>query len=136
MVKATQQELANMDVEVTAEALAEQRLIEMGFVQKDNGSWYKPKAARKDRLGLSKDGEKNKRALLADTLEKVKTGYESALQILNGQVVRNEQTLPIAGLSASQIHWLDEQTQAIHDSVIGQLNAGHRMSTATIVVPD
>jgi hypothetical protein len=130
-------ETDSMDVEVTAEALAEQMMIEQGMVKRDDGSWYKPKATRKDKLNLSSRSEKDRtKALLGDYCQSIKDSYDRVLGLLNGQVVRAGEKLSLAPLSDAQIDWFDVQLADVHASIIKQLRAGRRMSVSTTVVPD
>ncbi len=127
----------NMDVEVTAEALAEQMMTEQGMVKREDGTWYKPKAARKDKLNLASRSEKDRtKALLGDYCQSIKDDYDRVLALLNGQVVRAAEKLSLAPLSDAQIDWFNNQLADTHASIIKQLRAGRRMSVSTMVVPD
>jgi hypothetical protein len=127
----------NMDVEVTAEALAEQMLIEQGMVKRSDGTWYRPKAARKDKLSLANRSEKDRtKALLGDYCQSIKDDYDRVLALLNGQVVRAGEKLSLANLTDTQIDWFNSQLADVHASIIKQLRAGRRMSVSTTVVPD
>jgi hypothetical protein len=82
------------------------------------------------------DGNENTKLLAYDVLHKVEKQYERLLRILNGQVIRNGNKMPLENMSKDRRKFFEDAFADMHANTFSALEAGRKTVAMGMACPD